>query len=104
MEAMSDSFVNHKVKSTLLETATLIPEMTMKPLFLWQSTKAAFVKVVRLWAALLFSNGHRAASAWVSAVTSVRLQPPEEEQGRLATQRQILSPGEVWARHPPSPQ
>lgn len=69
--AISDSFVNHKLKSSLPETAIVVHEMTMKSLFLWQFTKAAFVKVVCLWAALLLHNRHQAGWARVSAVTSV---------------------------------
>ena len=79
-EAISDSLVNDKLKSSLLETAILIWETKMKSLFLWQTTKAAFVQVVRFGAAIWLRNGHWAGWASVLAVTTGRLQPPEEEQ------------------------
>lgn len=101
-EATSHSLANHRLKSSVLETASLTCEVKMKSLFLWRSNKAALVKVVCLWAAIQLCNGHRAGSSSGLSVTTVRPQHPEKERGRLGTQRPNISRVFLLPVHPQS--
>lgn len=103
MEAISDYSANHRLKSSILETASLICEMKMKSLLLWQSI--AWLPWLRLCVCGQLLALPRTCSRIIVGLISGHMRPqhPGEERDRLGTGKPTISQVFLLPTHPQSP-